>query len=313
MNDPKFNSCFFLSLFCFCSLLLSAQNNKVQKGTSDYERLSYSKAINNLEASNQKSTDVKRQLAESYYISGNTPKAESYYVDIVMAPDAKAEDYYRYSAILRVNGKYAESEKWLNRFGQQKPSDSRVAEFLLNPMAEKKLLQDDGRFKITNLDINSAQQDFGPAYFHNKLVFASSREGVKSIKRRWNGNGLPFLDIYMGAIEDNGQIADPVSLTGTVNKKFHEGPATFNEDGTQMIFTRNNYNEKAADGSVNLQLFSAKLIDGKWDEEQPLPFNNKEYSVAHPSLSPDGNTLYFASNMPGGTGGTDLYKSVKLD
>jgi outer membrane protein OmpA-like peptidoglycan-associated protein len=290
---------------------LPAQTNKTKKGSSDYERLSYSKAISKLEACAVKTTEVKRQLAESYYITGNIPKAESYYSDIVNAPDAKAEDYYRYSAILRMNGKYAESEKWITQFGQKKASDSRVAEYLLNPMAEKQLAKDEGRFEVTNLDINSSQQDFGPAYLKNKLTFASSREGVKSIERRWNGNGLPFLDIYVGNIGEKGQITNPVSLTKRINKKFHEGPATFSEDGTQMIFTRNNYKEKAVDGSVNLQLFSANLVNGKWVNEQPLPFNNKEYSVGHPSLSPDGNTLYFASNMPSGVGGTDIYKSVK--
>jgi outer membrane protein OmpA-like peptidoglycan-associated protein len=78
-----------------------------------------------------------------------------------------------------------------------------------------------------------------------------------------------------------------------------------------MIFTRNNYKEKAKDGSVNLQLFSANFVNEKWTNEHPLPFNDKEYSVGHPSLSPDGKTLFFASNMPGGVGGTDIYKSAK--
>ena len=310
MKDSKLNSFLFAFLF-FCSLLLQGQNNKIKKGSAEYERLSYAKAIDKLESSAEKTTEAKRQLAESYYITGNTTKAESYYSEIVTAPDAKPEDYYRYSAILRMNGKYAESEKWIVQFGKKKASDSRVAAYLLNPMAEKELSKDEGRFEVVNLDINSSQQDFGPTYFNNKLTFVSSREERKPIERRWNGNGLPFLDIYVGTIAEKGQISNPVSLTKRVNKKFHEGPATFSEGGTQMIFTRNNYKEKASDKSVNLQLFSADLVDGKWVNEQPLPFNNKEYSVGQPSLSPDGNTLYFASNMPGGVGGTDIYKSVK--
>jgi outer membrane protein OmpA-like peptidoglycan-associated protein len=311
MKNLRSNSFVLFIFLYFCSVILPAQTDKTKKGSSDYERLSYSKAISKLEPYPKKTTEVKRELAESYYFTGNISKAESYYLDIVTASDAKAEDYYRYSAILRMNGKYAESEKWITQFGQKKASDSRVAEYLLNPMAEKQLLKDEGRFEVMNLDINSSQQDFGPAYLNNKLAFASSREGVKPIERRWNGNGLPFLDIYVGTIEEKGQISNPVSLTNRINKKYHEGPATFSEDGTQMIFTRNNYKEKAVDGSVNLQLFSANLVNGKWINEQPLPFNNKEYSVGHPSLSPDGNTLYFASNMPGGVGGTDIYKSVK--
>jgi len=311
MKNMNINRCFTIGLLCFGIGSLHAQTGKLKKGKNNYERFSYSKAISSYEATDKKTTDANRELAESYYMSGNPGKAESYYASVVEAPDAKAEDYYRYSAILRVNGKYAESETWMKKFGEKKSGDSRVSEYMMNPNAAQKLMKDQGQFQVINLDINSAQQDFGPAYYNNKLVFASSREGVKSVERTWNGNGLPFLDIYAGTIGDKGQVSDPVSITKKVNKKYHEGPAVFSEDGKQMIFTRNNYKQKASDGTTNLQLFSAEYAEGKWKNEQALPFNNKEYSVGHPSLSPDGKVLYFASNMPGGFGGTDIYRSVK--
>lgn len=311
MKNSKFNPILLFTVLCFCSLLLPAQTEKIKKGSEEYKRLSYSKAIRKLEACTPKTTDVKRELAESYFITGNIPKAESYYSEVVEGTDATADDYYRYSSILRMNGKYDESEKWMSKFGQKKANDSRVAEFFLNPTAVKQLSKDEGRFEVTNLEINSSQQDFGTSYLNDKVTFASSREGVIPVKRRWNGNGLPFLDIYVGTIGGNGQITDPARVGEGINKKFNEGPASFSEDGTQLVFTRNNYKKKATDGSANLQLFSASLINGKWVDKKPLSFNNKEYSVGQPALSPDGNTLYFASNMPGGMGGTDIYKSVK--
>lgn len=307
----KLHYYFTIGLIGFSIGIADAQNAKIKKGKNDYQRFSYSKAINDYESADKKTTDAQRELAESYYISGNTGKAESYYASVVQAPDARVEDYYRYSSILKVNGKYEDADTWMKKYGEKKSSDSRVSEYNLQPMAAQKLLKDEGRFEIVNLDINSPQEDFGPVYYGNKLVFASSREGVKAVERRWNGNGLPFLDVYVGNIGDRGQISEPASLTKKVNKKYHEGPATFSADGTLMICTRDNYHERAADGTINLQLFSEEYKDGKWKNEQPLPFNNKEYSVGHPSLTPDGNTLYFVSNMPGGFGGTDIYKSVK--
>ena len=306
------NRKFILSLLFVATIKFSvAQNEKIKSGRKNYNKFSYSKAIEKYETLDIKTTDVNRQLGESYYIAGNSEKAEKYYETVVASSDAKPEDYYRYGFILRVNNKYPESEKWIKKFGETRSEDSRVEEYLFFPGATQKLMKDEGRYQIINMDINSEQEDFGAAYYNNKLVFASSREGVKPVVRRWNGNGLPFLDIYQSSILIDGQLTMPELFADNVNKKYHEGPVVFSEDGKTMVFTRDNYKEKATDGTTNLELFTTQLVDGEWKNETPFPYNNKEYSVGHPSLSPDGNTLYFVSNMPGGLGGTDIYKSEK--
>ncbi|GAB4007660.1 hypothetical protein GCM10028808_11920 [Spirosoma migulaei] len=97
----------------------------------------------------------------------------------------------------------------------------------------------------------------------------------------------------------------------TLNTKYHEGPATFSQDGSQIIFTRNNYNNgranKSTEGVNKLKLYTAIQQNGAWTDIVELPFNSDEYSVGHPALSHDDALLYFASDMPGGFGGTDLY------
>ncbi len=99
----------------------------------------------------------------------------------------------------------------------------------------------------------------------------------------------------------------------TLNTKYHEGPATFSRDGSRIIFTRNNYNNgranKSAAGVNKLKLYTATQQNGSWMNIEELPFNSDEYSVGHPTLSHDEQFLYFASDMPGGLGGTDLYVS----
>jgi len=97
----------------------------------------------------------------------------------------------------------------------------------------------------------------------------------------------------------------------SLNTRYHEGPATFSVDGTRIIFTRNNFNDgrskKSAEGVNKLKLYTAIQQDGTWINVEELPFNDDEYSVGHPTLSRDGRTLYFASDMPGGLGGSDIY------
>ncbi|AKD53599.1 OmpA family protein [Spirosoma radiotolerans] len=110
------------------------------------------------------------------------------------------------------------------------------------------------------------------------------------------------------------QSVDPAKqFSKTLNTKYHEGPATFSRDGSRIIFTRNNYNNgrasKSTTGVNKLKLYTATQQNGSWMNIEELPFNNDEYSVGHPTLSRDEQYLYFASDMPGGSGGTDLYVS----
>lgn len=288
-----------------------AQNHNNQAGKKNYNKFSYSKAIRSLERSGSKDTEANRLLAESYYISGNSEKAEQCYEAVVKAPDPKPEDYFRYAMMLRVNKKYAESEKWIEKFGETHKDDSRVTEYKLSKGGLDKLLIDEDRYKFSTLTINSSGQDFGPAYLNNNIVFTSSRVKVKAVERRWNGNGLPFLDMFQASLLDSSLSAISEPFSKDVNRKFHDGPASFSGDGKFMVCTRNNYTQKGDDLTTNLELFSAEFVDNKWKNEKTMPFNNKDYSVGQPSLSEDGNTLYFTSNMPGGFGGTDIYKTTR--
>jgi len=168
------------------------------------------------------------------------------------------------------------------------------------------------QFSIKNIDINTDQADFGTAYYKdNNIVYVSTREGVKGIKRTWSGNSLPFLDMYLTNIESNNELSNRRQFRKEVNKKFHDGPASFSESGDLMVFTRNNYEGKSSDDIVKLQLFYSDAEGDSWSTPKSMHFNSWEYSVGQPSLSADGKTLYFASDMPGGMGGVDLYKVMR--
>ncbi|MFC3812688.1 OmpA family protein [Lacihabitans lacunae] len=101
-------------------------------------------------------------------------------------------------------------------------------------------------------------------------------------------------------------------MGGSINSKYHEGPAAFFKDGSKVIFTRNNISssgvaKKSADGIVKLKMYIGEAKKDSWGNIVELPFNSNEYSTGHPALSPDESLLYFASDMPGGYGGTDIY------
>ncbi len=169
-------------------------------------------------------------------------------------------------------------------------------------------------FIVDVLDINSKYSDYAPSFFKGNLVFASSRNNnnFSTILHEWNNQ--PFLDLYTTNIGQHGE-QNITKLKGEINTKFHESSATFSKDRKTVYFTRNNYSKRKPKtnkkGTILLKIYRARYDKGKWGDVEELPFNSDEYSVAHPALSPDDRVLYFASDMPGSNGESDLY-SVEI-
>jgi len=279
----------------------------LKRGESYYQVYSYAESIKKYEALTDKTTEINRRLAESYYNIGKFKKSAKYYEIVVASNEKTTEDIYNYASVLAINKKYKESEKWMAEFNKLAENDRRGKLWIENKGFYENLQKDKGRFVIKNLDINKAHEDFGVTYYKDKAVFASSRQPVKMIRRHWNWNDLPFLDLYVAEIDTNLEFKSMQKFHKKYNKKYHEGPASFNKEGNYMAFTRNNYHGKSKEGIIKLQLFTAEFKNDKWQKEKPIHFNSKEYSVGHASLTEDGKTMYLASDMPGGYGGADLY------
>jgi len=220
------------------------------------------------------------------------------------------EDYYDYAMILKDNGKYQESNKAMDKFTELKPTDLRAKNYIANRAELPSLLKDDGKYKVEHLNINTDAEDFGTSYYKDEVVFASSKALPKLIQRKSNRNGKPYLNIYVSQIEQ-GQMKSPALFDKKLDGKMNNGPASFSKDGNYMAYTRNNYELKRKDRIVNLEIYFRSYKEGKWSQPEAFALNNKDYSVGQPCLTADGSTMYFTSNMPGGYGGTDIYRIKK--
>jgi len=171
-----------------------------------------------------------------------------------------------------------------------------------------------GKYAINLLTVNSKNSDFGTAFFgEDKLVYASPKKGITLVNDVWVDNNQRFLELYVGDILPNGDLENVTLMKGEVNTRYHEADVVFTRDLKTVYFTRNNfYNKKLSRSEkemANLAMFKASINEkGEWVNIIPMPFNNVEYSVGHPALSPDEKTLYFVSDMPGGYGQTDIFK-----
>lgn len=298
-------------------MVVQAQNRNTRKADQHFDRLEYVKAAEEYEKlveRNRADAYVYRQLATSYYLINNTEKAEPYFREIASETD-DPEVIYSFAQTLKSNGKAEESNRWMKKFAELAPSDSRAIEFKNNPNYIPKLLEKGERYKADLIgELASEYTDFGGTILNGEFYFTSSR----NTSRKSHGmTGEAFLDIYKATYTD-GIITDVNVLKGDVNTKYHEAIVSFSPDGTRMYFDRNAFYKgkfkKDEEGVNQLNIFYATLIDGTWKDVQPVPFNNTEYSVGHPSVSPDGKYLYFVSDMPGGFGDSDIYRvSINSD
>jgi len=169
-----------------------------------------------------------------------------------------------------------------------------------------------GEYKVDNLDSNTKFSDFGTAYYGDSKIIFSSARNTGLLKSKWKPNQQPYLDLFEGVIGSNGKIADVKAFSNHLNTKFHEAAVSFTPDQKIVYFTRDYYYEnnlgKDDKGVTNLAIYRADVSPtGDWSNVVPMPFNNENYSVGHPSVNKDGTKLFFISDMPGTLGATDLY------
>ena len=122
-----------------------------------------------------------------------------------------------------------------------------------------------------------------------------------------------FVRLYSTEKKLNGKDRKPKVFLSDLKTKYIDGPICFNKEFNAVYFSRNHIGvaKKGSDGKFKYQLFEAGLNRNGLDSVIQLPFNNRDYNIMHPTISNDGTTLFFASDMPGGKGGMDIYFSKK--
>ncbi|SEQ02943.1 OmpA family protein [Flavobacterium urocaniciphilum] len=291
-----------------------SQNTAVQKANQLFESYQYVGAIESyLQAINNKqgNQQVYQNLADSYYHIYNTTEAAKWY-EKAMQGDVNPESIFKYAQVLKSLGKYAEANVQMNKFSNLLPNDVRAKEFNKNQNYKTTLDNAKALFTVTNTNIAANKSnDFGPVLTNNnELYFVSTRNTTKVDK--WSN--VPYIDIFRATKNDDGTFSKAEEVK-ELNSAFHDGPVAISDDGNTMFFARDGHStkmyEKDTKNNVKvgqLGIYRAIKVNGKWEIKEALPVNSTSYSVSHPSLSKDGKTLYFTSNMPGGIGESDIWK-----
>lgn len=302
-----------LLFFIFVTTYNFAQNILQNKANYNIEHLNYWSAksqFKRLLENNSNELENSIKLATCYKQLHENEQGYQLLKPLYSAKGFNAASNYKlYGELCLLTQRYDEAKTSFEIMGGSYFSEGKQSMTIAN-MDLKERLSWKSNFEINTLTLNSTKADFGGyPYLNNSIIIVSSR-GNRPIKRIWAGNGENFLDLYI--YSDNGKIK---RFKSGFNAKYHEGPLCIHPNGKWVYFTRNNVSKgkyrRDEKGIQNLKIYRADVMpDGKWKHITELKINSSAFSVGHPSISSDGNTIYFSSDMPGGFGKADIYSGT---
>ncbi|MCP2029128.1 outer membrane protein OmpA-like peptidoglycan-associated protein [Flavobacterium sp. HSC-32F16] len=294
-----------------------SQESKVKSGDKKYDGYAYIDAIKTYERvadKGYKSEDLFKKLGNSYYFNSEFEGAAKWYGELfAVNTSPEAEYYYRYAQSLRSTGQTDKANKIMNEFNAKYKNDSRGKLYKEDVNYLDEIKANSGRYTIEDAGINSKYSDYGSFVYNNKIYFASARDTGNFSQRKHKWTGEYYTNIYSAYVDpQNSAVLKADKFKTALNTKFHESSPVFTKDGNTVYFTRNNYvdgKKGKDDNKITLvKIYKASLENGKWTKITAVSFASDNYSTAHPALSPDEKTMYFASDMPGSTGQSDIFK-----
>ena len=309
------------NIFIFAMVVFTAgsafsQKKDIEKANKEFDKFAYIDAREiylKVVEDGYESAEIFKKLGDTYYFNSDYTNAAKWYDKLVKQfPDqTDAEYYYRAAQSLKSLGNYTESDALMKDYVAKGGKGLVIKTYEDDPNYLKSTVFKSRDFTLDKVGINSSNSDFGASFYgKDRIVYASASRTDGTKVSEWTNQ--PFLDLFLAERDSTGQLSNSMPLGGDINTPYHESSTAFAKDGITVYFTRNNFLDgkkgKDKNKTIRLKLYKAtKTGEYNWTNIVELPFNSKEYSVAHPALSPDGKRLYFSSDMPGTSGMSDLW------
>jgi peptidoglycan-associated lipoprotein len=296
------------------SLESPAQKRKADRAYASFDAGEYFDAIDLFKdtySKTKKSDKISRtelvfMIAECYRLVNDPKNAETWYKLAVKSAATKPEAQYWYASSLKKNGKYQQAIDELKKYKQIAPSDAKADQEIRACELALEWQRNPEVYRITELkDLNSKESDFSPAYGRDDfgvIYFTSSREDAAGNKTH-GATGQGYTDIFESRLDKKSKWSTPVPVEG-INSEFEDGTPSFTSDYKEVYFTRCEAGKREKKGCI---IMYSKRSGENWSEPKNLEILPDSLVAAHPALSSDGQTLYFVSDMAGGSGGKDIW------
>lgn len=299
---------------------VTAQKRKAERAYSSFSAGEYFDAIDQFKNTYSKTkktdknsrTELVFMIAECYRMINDPKNAETWYKLAVKSSYSKPEAQYWLAESLKKNGKHQMAIDEFKKYKQVAPSDARADQEIRACELALEWLRNPEAYKVDELkDINSKESDFSPAYGRDDfglIYFTSSRDDAAGNKTH-GATGQNYTDIFESRIDKKSKWSTPVPVE-VINSEFEEGTPSFSSDYKELYFTRCEAGKREKKGCV---IMYSKKTGDKWSDPKNIGILPDSVVAAHPSLSSDGSTLYFVSDIAGGFGKKDIWKVTKAN
>ncbi|MCM1290888.1 MAG: OmpA family protein [Prevotella sp.] len=308
----------FFSLFPSCKQAkLSVADEQLERGEYFDAARTYQKIYRKLTKREDRPLrgEIAYKMGTCYRRLNQSARASAAFQNAIRYeyPDSMA--YFWLARSLQAEGKYAPAITNYEKFLEWRPADVRARKGLLGSrMAlDAKSNKKKTRYIVKNAQLfNSRRADFSPMYLdksYDQIYFTSSNEKVTG-ENRSEITGMKKSDIWYAKKNEKGEWERPEAAGGELNTADDEGIVSFSPDGQTMYLTKARRSPVA---NTSVEIYTSRRSDATWSAPQKFEIISDTISaVGHPAVSPDGKWLYFASDMPGGYGGKDIWR-IRLD
>ena len=309
----------FLMAFLAVALMLHscAADNAMRKGEKFLAIGEYHDAAEQFKKAYTKTPTKERQLrgqralkmAHCYRHISSTQKAISAYRNALRYNVATLDDRLDYARLLLKNGEYKRALTEFELLNDSMPNNVLVRNGLLSAKMAPKWKEQGSDYTVKKMtEFNSRRADYCPVLAGDqwdRLYFSSTRNDALGDELSGITGAKPG-DIFFSDKDDKGKWSKPQTIESGLNTEYDEGACCLSPDGSTMYLT-----QCLSDASYPrfAQIVTAQRSDASWGKTTPLLITNDTLSAyAHPAVSPDGEWLYFVSDMPGGKGGLDIWR-----
>lgn len=270
----------------------------------------YRQAYQKTEAKNRdKRGQIARKMAHCYDRSLQTAKGISAYRNAIRYNQAETDDHLRLAQLLLKNGSYHEAAGEFRAVLDTMPDNPLARKGLEAAETAPHIRELGSRYTVKRMDVfNSRRADYSPMLLgddHDRLYFSSTRNEAQGSELS-GITGTKPADIFVSEKDDKGKWGKPEPVAGGVNTDYDEGAACFSVDEREMYLTQCTVNPSYPRYA---QIVKSNRSDAAWGKATEVRLTSDTLSsYAHPALSPDGEWLYFVSDMPGGRGGLDIWR-----
>lgn len=296
----------------------------INKANKKYKSLEFQEAIELYEQALKKELRPVAlfALAEAYRKTGNHIKAGEWYAKAAQHPEAPTEIFYYYGLSLMANDQFEEAEAQFNKFRELESAQLRAHNMMIavKPNVHQDILNAGALYDVEPVrEFNTPYDDIGATFFDDGVLFSSDRDTTKITRLRGSWLYKPFVQSYFATAEmkdkDTKEFAygNPILYGDNLNMSYHDGPVRFDGNDQTAYYTVFGTNEKKANrrnNVLNMQIAMSKRVGEQWTKpDTKIRLNSREYSVIHPTVTPEGDKMFFASDIAGGFGGFDIYVS----